>query len=94
MFEKFGLKVIYGDERSTFLVQKVCEEIPDVKYIYDESLSVYPKKNIEYLLECKKRYDDGLKLDRRNRFRGKLRNIAYHLGWKKIKPYIGKWIIK
>ena len=93
-FSKLGLKVIYGDERCTFICQKVSNEIPDVRFIYDEILSEYPKKNAEYLLECKKRYEDGLKLDRRNRLRGKLRNIAYHLGWKKIKPYIGKWIIK
>ena len=89
-FTKFGLKVIYGDERCTFICQKVSEEIPDVKFIYDESLSMYPQKNAEYLLECKKRYDIELKLEKRNRFERKLRNIACYLGWDKTKKCIKK----
>lgn len=88
MFEQFNLKVIYGDERCTFICQKVSEVIPKVKYVYDESLSLYPQKNAEYLLECEKRYKEGLKLDKKNRFKGKLYNVACRLGWKKLRPYI------
>lgn len=88
LFEKFGLKVIYGDERCTFICQKVSEEIPDVKYVYDESLSVYHKKNAEYLLECKNRYEKNLKRDRKNRIKGKLYNIGSKLGLSKIRNFV------
>lgn len=44
-FEKLGLEVIYGDERCTFLLHK-CEgwKKPEVKMIYEKSLSDYPEK--------------------------------------------------
>ena len=44
-FEKLGLEVIYGDEQCTFLLHK-CEgwKKPEVKMIYEKSLSDYPEK--------------------------------------------------
>lgn len=84
MFEQFGLKVIYGDERCTFICQKLSDEIPEVKCIYDESLSTYPKKNADYLLSCKRDYDcQGKKTLKQKAF-----DVACALGWKTIRPYI------
>lgn len=53
LFCKFGLKIIYGDERCTFICQKVNNDIPDVEEIYDDSLSKYVERIARYLLICK-----------------------------------------
>lgn len=84
LFSRFGLKVIYGDERCTFICQKVSERIPDVTFVYDELLSAYPNKNAEYLIECKRRYDEDTRVPMQKR----LFNVACKLGWKHIRPYI------
>jgi SAM-dependent methyltransferase len=81
LFERYGLKVIYGDERCTFICQKTSDITPQINYIYDDSLSVYPQKNANYILECKKRYD-------KKTFQKRIYNTACALGWKHIRPYI------
>jgi 2-polyprenyl-3-methyl-5-hydroxy-6-metoxy-1,4-benzoquinol methylase len=84
LFQKYGIKIIYGDDRCTFICQKTDNNIPDVDCIYDKSLSDYPRKNANYLMECKKKYEKR----RIRTFKKKLRNIALALGWKQIRPYI------
>lgn len=84
LFERFGMKVIYGDERCTFICQKISDIIPNVDCIYDQCLSDYPKKNVAYLLDCKNRYDESTKTT----FKTKLFKIACALGWKRVRPYI------
>lgn len=54
MFEKLGLKVVYGDEVCRFIVQKINDRIPDNKAIYDETLSHYPQLIMEYLANTKR----------------------------------------
>lgn len=83
-FEKIGLKVIYGDERCTFICQKINNNIPNIDCVYDDSLSGYFQKNAEYFLSCKKQYDEKGK----ESFQKKMFNIACALGWKKIRPYV------
>lgn len=56
LFVKFGLNIIYSNERCTFLCQKTSNEIPDVKEVFDESLSEYVEKNAQYLIECDKKW--------------------------------------
>ncbi len=45
-FTKLGLKVVYGDERCTFVLQKPMDYSPikDMPEIYDESLKDYPAR--------------------------------------------------
>ncbi len=84
LFEKFGMQVIYGDERCTFICQKISEDIPDVQFIFDEKLSNYPLKNAKYLIDCKKKYENSNKKN----LKQKAFNLACTLGWKRIRPYI------
>lgn len=86
LFQMFGIKVIYSDERCTFICQKTTDTIPNVDCIYDESLATYPQTNAEYLIECKEKYDNSTKIN----FKKSLFNIACTLGWKQIRPYIKK----
>lgn len=88
LFKTFGLKVLYSDEVCTFICQKVCEDIPDVQYVYDESLADYPVKMLTRIIECKKKYEKELKQKKKNKIKEKLYIIACHLGWRKIRSYI------
>ncbi len=53
-FDKLKLKVIFGDERCTFLLQKPGDWIEPNKQqvIYDASLALYPEKIKRYLSRC------------------------------------------
>lgn len=53
-FGKLGLKLIFGNERCTFLLQKPENWAKPNKYqiIYDKSLALYPKKIKRYLGRC------------------------------------------
>lgn len=84
LFESFGLKVIYGDERCTFLVQKVEDETPQVEEVFDESLTEYFEKNANFLISCKKTWDNR---DRKT-IKQRLYTLACALGWRRLRTYI------
>lgn len=49
LFRLLGMKIIYSDEGSVFLVQKINDNIPHLAYIYDNSLSTRYKDILRYL---------------------------------------------
>lgn len=54
-FKQLWLKIIYWDERCTFILQKPDEyKIWKIHHIYDTSLGIYPNKILQYLIKCKK----------------------------------------
>lgn len=78
------MKVIYGDERCTFICQKINEDIPDVQFVFDEVISNYPLRNAEYLIECKEKYENS----NQKNLKQKVFDLACLLGWKRIRPFI------
>lgn len=56
-FTAFGLEVVYGDERCTFLLKKPENwQQKDIQFIYDESLKNYFERIKKYLLETDNNY--------------------------------------
>lgn len=54
-FETLGLKVLYGNERCTFIVEKqIGWRKKDLQEIYNEKLNVYPEKVEKYLYNLQK----------------------------------------
>ncbi|MDR3705527.1 MAG: class I SAM-dependent methyltransferase [Paludibacteraceae bacterium] len=89
-FKSLGLKVLYGDERCTFICQKpVNWKLDDVKpIVWDSSLQAHQQKIISYLVSCDRRY--------KNRFSNPvwlkhcLWLFANKVGWQRIRPYFIK----
>ena len=85
LVKAFNLKVIYGDERCTFICQKESEIIPNIKSVYNDSLSQYVEKNAKYLMDCEQKWEKSCY---RRHFKGILNRIANILGWQIIRPII------
>lgn len=83
-FEKLGLEVVYGDEFCTFICQKTNDTIPNISFIYDDSLAEYPQKIANYLIETKRTFERKNK----KKIKQELFDMACLFGWKKIRPYI------
>lgn len=49
LFESFKLRIVYGDEKCCFIIQKTNTIPSDINFIYNTRLSDYPDKIYKYL---------------------------------------------
>lgn len=86
----YGLRVIYSNERCTFICQKIVEI--DFEKINEfecgSSLNTYVGKNLQYFIKCEADWKKSWYIRHRKAIKGYLHPIICLLGWRKIRHLV------